>query len=249
MIIKTTASGIAYGEGDFYPILPDAPLLINLCSTALEGLDDSYFGRIARLAGASGFRTISIDLPCHGSKKLAGESEGLQGWSNCFVAGRDPIAEILRELKFIMNELEYHGLLKSRITVVSGTSRGGLLALLTMVNDPRFNYAVAFAPVTNLQYLKEFNSLPAATLPDVYNLHSQSNILARRKLYLNIGNSDDRVSTSSAIDLASGIIKSAREQNLQPQIELHVNAVAGHTTMVDAHDQAFAWLKNEMLKV
>jgi len=249
MIIKTTASGIAYGEGDSYPILPDAPLLINLCSTARDGLEDSYFGRIARLAGSLGFRTISIDLPCHGSKILTGEKDGLQGWSDRFAAGSNPIAEIINELKLIVDELEISGLLKNRITVVSGTSRGGLLALLTVVNDPRLNYAIAFAPVTNLRYLKEFSALPTPTLPDKYNLHMHSKILTGRKIYLNIGNSDDRVSTASTIDLASKIIKNAREQDLPPQVELHVNAIAGHTTTVDAHDQAFAWLKNEMLKI
>ncbi|MEI8245288.1 MAG: prolyl oligopeptidase family serine peptidase [Lentisphaerota bacterium] len=249
MIIKTTSSGVVYGEGDIYPIVPDAPLLINLCSTAREGLEDSYFGRIARLAGAFGFRTVSIDLPCHGSKILAGENEGLQGWSNRLSAGSDPVAEILLELKLIVDELEGRGLLKNRTTVISGTSRGGLLALLAAANDARFNYVIAFAPVTDLRYLKEFAELPAAKLPEAYNLHQQCDPLAMRKIYLNIGNSDDRVSTGSAINLTSGIIKSARAQGLSPRIELHVNAIDGHTTTVDAHDQAFAWLKNEMIKL
>lgn len=249
MINKITQSGIRYGEGDFYPISENAPLLINFCSTASDGLDDAYFGRIARLCGSIGFRTISLDLPCHGPKVLSGENEGLQGWSDRLAAGRDPIAEILRELKLIVDELEVSGLLKNGTTVISGTSRGGLLALLAAANDARLNYVIAFAPVTDLRYLKEFAELPAAKLPEAYNLHQQCDPLAMRKLYLNIGNSDDRVSTGSAIDLASGIIKSARAQGLSPRIELHVNAIAGHTTQVDAHDRAFDWLKNEMLKI
>ncbi len=60
-----------------------------------------------------------------------------------------------------------------------------------------------------------------------------------------IFNSED---PSSAINLTSKIINSARCQNISPKIELHLKSIAGHTTNVDAHDQAFVWLKDEMLK-
>ena len=249
MINKTTQSGIRYGEGDFYPIRENAPLLINLCSTADDGLDDSYFGRIARLCGSIGFRTISLDLPCHGSKITAGESEGLQGWSDRFQKGDDPVNEILQELKLVVDELQNTGLLNNKLTVISGTSRGGFLALCALANDHRLNYGIAFAPVTNLLYLKEFISVSRSALCDLYDLHQKSAILALRKIYLTIGNCDDRVSTSSVIELTSKIINSARNQNIQPQVELHLNSIAGHTTQVDGHDRAFEWLKNEMLKI
>ena len=88
-------------------------------------------------------------------------------------------------------------------TNVCGTSRGGFAALHFAASDARVKCVAAFAPVTDLAVLSEFDGVGQKLSVRALALTEQTKNLAGRNIWLVIGDRDKRVGTDSAIDFAS----------------------------------------------
>ncbi len=123
-----------------------------------------------------------------------------------------------------------------------GTSRGGFIALHYAASDPRVKSVAAFAPVTDLSALREFNGVEQKPSVKALALKNQAKNLADRLVWLTIGDRDKRVGTDSAITFAQTVWK-ASKSNKQPGLQLHIQPEPkGHTTPAGAPEQAARWI-------
>ena len=135
---------------------------------------------------------------------------------------------------------------------VSGTSRGGFVALHCAAAEPRIRQVLAFAPVTNLAALAEFageekNEAVLALKP----IHVADKLVGK-PMWIVIGNNDSRVSTDDCLALAQEVIKKSIGKVIPVPVELRLVGTIGHRLhavptpefgqLCAPHDEAAAWL-------
>ncbi|MCF7688469.1 MAG: prolyl oligopeptidase family serine peptidase [Cephaloticoccus sp.] len=221
-----------------------APILIILANTITGTLEDPYYRQCGTTLAAEGWCCASIDLPCHGAEHRAGEPAELLGWRHRAEAGEDFVAETNRRLTQVLDHLIATRRVDGECVTACGTSRGGFLALHFAAHDERVKGVAAFAPVTDLLALREFRDAGANPLIQALALRQHAAILARRDLWLVIGDQDERVGTHHAVELADRIATVACEQGRPVAVEMHVlPEPRGHTTPTGAEERATAWLR------
>lgn len=133
---------------------------------------------------AAGFALESIDAPCHGTEACLGG--GLEGWALEVTAGnRAWLDNFCARLRAQIGDREVY---------IAGISRGGYAALACDLGPP-VKAIVAYAPVTDLYHLTEFDNVPP--MPG-YELMGQ-----RIPTLIRIGKMDERVGTDAAVQYAN----------------------------------------------
>ena len=207
-----------------------------------------YFRQSGTSLAHQGWQCVSIDLPCHGWEHRAGEPEQLDGWRFRSVAGEDFVEETNRRLAHVLDHLNVKGCTDAGKVAVCGTSRGGFLAMHFAAFDSRVKCVAAFAPVTDLLGLQEFHGAEQNDLVRSLALTTRAVDLARKQVWMVIGDQDVRVGTDRAIMLADRITEVARDLPVcRGSIELHVlPEPRGHTTPAGATDRATEWIDRQI---
>ena len=240
--VLKTPGGVTYGVWGEKPAAP-APTLIILASTVEGTLGDPYYRRAGNILGEQGYLCVSIDLPCHGTEHRQGEPEQLSGWRYRAEHGEDFVAEFSKRLSSALDDLIAQGYTDPERIAICGTSRGGFMSLQFAAHEPRVRCLAAYAPVTDLAALREFQGAEANAMVQSLDVRKQADKLAGRPVWIIIGDQDARVSTDSAIDLARKITRASLAQKLTSQVDLHVIAEPrGHTTPNGAIESSAAWL-------
>lgn len=247
--IRETLSGVRYGLWG-RPAATPAPLLIVLSATIEESLGQEYFRQCGDvLANEHGFLCVSIDLPAHGPQQRADERAGLEGWRDRADRQEDFVAANNARLRAVLDHLIATGQADSARIAACGTSRGGFMALHFAAAEPRVKCVAAFAPVTDLTALREFEGAEADLHVASLALVHQAEALAARPVWLVIGDRDARVSTDAAIAFVRAVTATALKENLNPQAEIHVlPEPKGHTTPAGAPKAAAAWILLHLIK-
>ena len=241
--VGLTPGGIEFGTWGEPKRKQPAPTLIVLATTIKNTLGSAYYRHCGNQLAKRGFVCVSIDLPCHGNQQIEGEPEGLMGWSHRATRDSDFVAEFNQRLSKVLDHLIEQGVSDPRKIAVCGTSRGGFLALHAAIHDPRVKYVAAFAPVTNLSVLREFNPTRDNSLVKKLNLTDRAKDLAGRRVWIVIGDQDERVGTDDAIQLARNISRESRKQKLPSRVSLHVlPEPRGHTIPDGADSLAADWI-------
>ncbi len=106
--IETTPTGIRFGTWGG-PATGRGPTLVILANSIEGTLGEPYFRQAGRSLGdpqaADPFLCVSIDLPCHGRERLAGEPEELEGWRHRLEQGGDPVADTVRRVGVVVDHL------------------------------------------------------------------------------------------------------------------------------------------------
>lgn len=237
-----TPTGVAYGIWGEKPSAP-APTLIILAGTIEGTLGEAYYRRAGNILAEQGFLCVSIDLPCHGAEHRPTEPAQLSGWRYRAEHGEDFVVEFCQRLSGVLDELIAQGYSDPERIAICGTSRGGYLSLQFAAHEPRIRCVAAYAPVTDLAALREFQGAEANEMVQSLDVRKQADKLAGRPVWIIIGDQDERVSTDSAIDLARRITRASLAQKLTSQVDLHVLAEPrGHTTPNGAVEGSAAWL-------
>ena len=246
--ILETKTGVRFGLWG-KPLSRPAPTLIILASTVEATLEDAYFRQAGTVLAEQGYLCVSIDLPAHGPQQKSGEPTGLDGWRYRVDHGEDFVGENNRRLAQVLDHLIAAGYTDAARIAICGTSRGGFLALHFAAFDPRVVGVAAFAPVTDLRVLREFQGSGINPLLSALGLTEQAAQLAGRAVWVSIGDRDTRVGTDEAIALVRRVSAAAQAQGLNARAELHVlPEPRGHTTPTGAPEQAAQWI-NRQLKV
>lgn len=244
--VLKTESGVTFGTWG-NPFSSPAPTLFVLAGTIQETLGQAYFRQAGNVLAEQGYLLVSVDLPCHGPGKRADEPPGLNGWRARSERNEDFVAETNSRLVQVLDHLIAAGRTDPDKVAACGTSRGGFLALHFAASDPRVRCVAAFAPVTDLGVLREFQGAAQLPLVRALDLADQAGKLAGRAVWLVIGDQDERVGTDHTVALARRITAASIEQRLLSRVELHVMPEPrGHTTPSGAAEQAAAWISRQL---
>lgn len=219
-----------------------APTLLLFSATVEESLTTEPYCRVGRLLHAQGWNVVSMDLPCHGGDRRAGEPTELAGWAARIAKGEDVVAPFQEQVNDVVEHLVASGVADPARIAVAGTSRGGFLAFQAAAGNPRIRAVAAFAPVTDLIALREFVGQDKNPLVQRLALMNAADKLAGRAAWITIGDHDERVGTDKAVAFAEALKRAAGKNKLEIRVDLHVVPVPGHASLPEWHDQAAKWL-------
>jgi dienelactone hydrolase len=241
--LKKTPDGVEYGVWGQNPPKP-APTLILLSGNIVDSFTKPNFLQAGKYLAPHGFLFVSIDLPCHGTQAKKGLSN-LTGWAKRAAAGDDFVAEFNDRMSKMIDHLIAEGLSDPNKIAISGTSRGGYLAIRYAAHDKRVKAAVAFAPVADLRQLKEFESAKTVPAVEAMSLEHFAEAVAGKPIWVYIGDRDDRVGTDSVIAFMRKLSAAALKANVPSNAALHVlSEPRGHSTPAGADLMAARWLFN-----
>ncbi len=244
--IETTPGGIEYSLwGNLES--ENAPTLFILSGEAEKTLSSPYFRQCGNALAAQGYRCISIDLPCHGKRCEDAAQSGLAGWRLLTESGTDFVAPTNKRLSQVLDHLVATGRSDPRRVAVCGTSRGGFLALHFAAHDERVGAVAAFAPVTDLLALREFNGAEKNVVAERLGIENVADQLAGRPVWIVIGDRDARVSTRSSMDTAATIAEASVRKGIDSGMTLHVlPEPRGHTTPMGSPEMAATWIQSHL---
>ena len=236
---RTTPAGTAFS------ILPagtiPAPTLLVCATTADETLTHEMYGSSPRILHARGWNVVALDLPCHGADHREGERQQLEGWRDRVEKGENIVTDWQRRVNDVLDHLIASGAADPERIYAEGTSRGGYMACQTAAANPKIRAVAAYAPVTELPALREFEGLDADPFTRQLDLQNSAAALCNRPLWIIIGNADDRVGTDRAIAFARRVAAAAQQQDRAPDVTLQVIPVPGHGSRLEWHEAAVAW--------
>ncbi|MEI6211725.1 MAG: prolyl oligopeptidase family serine peptidase [bacterium] len=242
----TTVSGTAYAMLPPHDGAP-APTLLLLAMAGTDTLATEPYCRVGRLLYGQGWNVVSLDLPCHGDDRRAGEPEQLAGWAARTAAGEDVAAAFRQRVNDVVADLVARKMADPARLAAAGTSRGGFMAFQAAAGNPLIRAVAGFAPVTDLLALSEFSSLKDPALAGQLALTNVAGKLAERAVWITIGDHDGRVGTDRAAAFANALRQAAEQQNLKARVTLNVVPVPGHTSLPAWHEQAADWLKQAVV--
>lgn len=221
------------------------PVLLHFAGSAETTFANADFMRIARLLEAQDqeFLSVSIDLPHHGTEEYAkGNTGSLSGWAKRVAAGEDFVAEFVPKVSDVIDTLIDEGYAIADQITVSGTSRGGYMALHSAAVEPRLTRVICFAPVTDPRKLREYDGLGDNALAEAMDTVNLAGPLSERDVFICIGNGDERVGTDAAITTARAIAAAASDRERVGRVWLHVMPSEGHRPPAASHAMAADWL-------
>lgn len=227
------------------PLSP-VPVVFNFSMTLEQALMQKAYCGVVNLLSRREFIGVSLDLPCHGEDRRPEEPEGLDGWRTRIDAGENLVREFNCRASDVLDWLISKGYTEPGRVAACGTSRGGFLAMHFAAHDARVGCAVAFSPVTDLAALSEFEGATENEMVKSLALANHVRELARRKIWMCIGNNDLRVGTDRVIALLREVTQEATAQRILPEIELHITPVPGHAVHATAHQEAAGWLASQL---
>lgn len=244
--ILKTGSGVRYGIWPAKPAQP-VPTVFIFAGSVEDTLNNAYFRQAGNQLAQQGYLCVSVDLPCHGLEVLAPERPGIEGWSDRVEKGEDFVAEATGRFRQVLDHLVETKLTNPEKVAALGTSRGGYMAVQFAAAEPRIKAVAAFAPVTDLAVLREFQQQAKHELVQKLSLRQQADALSGRSIWLIIGDRDDRVGTDEAIQFCRAITKASLQQQKSPLVDLHVvTEPQGHTTPKGAAEQAAVWIDAQL---
>ena len=219
-----------------------APTLLVCAKDALSTLTEDPYGHTGALLHAEGWNVIALDLPCHGADVREGERPQLDGWRDRVERGENIVTPWQARVNDVLAHLVDAGIAQPDRFVAEGTSRGGYMACQAAAANPAIRAVAAYAPVTDLLALREFEGLESNALARELALINTADALAARPLWLTIGSQDTRVGTDKAIEFARSLTAAADKAQQPAQVTLHILPTPGHSSTNEDHERAAAWI-------
>jgi hypothetical protein len=221
-------------------------LLLNFSTDRKASLREGRYGEPARMFLENGHRVASFDLPAHG-ERVDRYGSGIAGLCARFSAGEDPFALFVTNGQAVIDECIRRGWAESGRIVVCGVSRAGYCAVRLMAADARIVAVAALAPVTDWRELREFAAVKDRSELATLTLDRFADLLAGRRLFVAIGNSDSRVGTAACVSFVGALCEGERSRGLERsrlRFEL-VDDSPGHTLAPHWRRQAVQFLLDE----
>ena len=205
---------------------PDPALLMTFSGTRQMSTERSPYVMAAQAFTSAGHYALSFDLPNHGDR-INAHGEGIAGMCAALVAGGDPFARFVADGKAAIDACLERGIGSSGKIFAYGISRGGYCALRLAAADPRIRGVAGIAPVTDWRVLKEFAQVRDRPEVEATVLDHFVSTLARRPVFLIIGNRDARVGVHCCLRFAQRLFEAEAGQNASAS-ELRVVDSPGH---------------------
>lgn len=203
------------------------PALFYFALSAEDSLHlDPYNQPVAYLSSLP-MRIFSMTLPGH--EGGSPPTQALDIWAAEISRGNNLIHHFASHVKSTIDHLLKQNVLDPEKLAVAGLSRGAFIAAHAAAAIPEFRYILGFAPLTQLSYAKEFQTLSHTPLVQSLSLTHLADPLSERSIRFYIGNHDTRVSTRLCFDLIDTLSQTAHQKRIRsPQIELIIGPSIGH---------------------
>jgi hypothetical protein len=223
------------------------PAIFYFALSADESLSLDPINQPATFLTRHPVRIFSLSLPAHGNGDMA--TEAFSVWASQFASGVDPLTPFIEkgvtaiEMLFQRNLISHLGIM--------GLSRGGLIGAHIAARIPQAGMLLAFAPVTDLAFSKEFR--PLAHLPLIQHLKMDrlAESLAEKRIRFYIGNRDERVGTGLCFHTIQLLTETAYAKKIRsPQVELIVSPSIGHLghgTPREVFEDGAAWMARHVV--
>jgi dienelactone hydrolase len=246
--VRRTTDGVEFAILGDKPASP-APTVFVFAHEQVGTLTSPDYNKVGQLLARQGFISVSLDVPAHGNDNKEHNANGLVSWPERIARGDDLVGGFTARCSKVLDHLIKEGYTDPKRVAVAGTSRGGFLALHFVAIEPRVRCVAAFAPVTELLALSEFNNTKDPSKVKALDVSHVADKLAGRPAWLCIGNNDQRVGTDRAIAFTREVVRESVKQKKPAAIELHVTTVVGHTSHPTAHDEAAAFIASKLAVV
>ena len=224
-----------------------SPTLFIFSTTLEESLESPKFSQCGEILKSQGFLLAALDLPGHGQNRREGDSENaLSVWRARMEKGDPVVPAFLAQASRVLDHLIAEGLADPLKVSACGTSRGGFMALHWMAAEARVQRVAAFAPVTHLLALREFDGAACHPTVNAMALVRQADRLAGRPIWICIGNHDLRVDTHEAVAFVRSVTAASLVRNVTADIELRIQPSLEHSILAGSHTEAAAWLLDRM---
>ena len=251
--ILYTPSGIRFGilgNGSAGP-LPTLFLFGGRIEDTLPPNGVHYITNIAR----HDILCVSLDIPCHGQLQKPNEPQGMAGWCHRLAREDNWIPNYVAKLSTVLDYLVDQKMTDPGHIGACGISRGGFVALHWAAADRRVRCVAGLSPVTHLPALREFQGMDDDPLTQTLSVHHLADKLVGRSLWIQVGNNDRRVSTAHCVSFIQHVVDATRkvravdgDHGKPVPAELHITPVPGHTADAVAHNQAAAWVREQLAK-
>lgn len=241
----TTSAGIPFllrGEKGKSP----RPTILCLAMTGSETLTTSPYRSSGIELAKNGWLVVSLDIPGHGTQHRAGEPAGIAAWRTRIEKSDPYVDELATRVSAMLDFLIKNGYTDPSRIAVEGTSRGGFLAAHMAAREPRFKAVIMYAPVCDLADVTEFHRIEKNPRLQALALAHLAPKLADRRIWVIIGNDDNRVNTDRAIQFTREVVHAAKQKKLAPAVTLSVTATPGHSSTEEMHHQAVLWLLQQL---
>jgi hypothetical protein len=204
---------------------------------ALSANDSLYldpFNQPAIALENSDLRICSITLPGH---DILPKETAMSFWEKEWKAGRHPLELFIQRVcEFIEEHIHKNIITKCG---VMGLSRGGYIAAHVAARMPSIQTILGFAPLTELDYLKEWH------------LSCLNEKLYSKTIRCYIGNQDTRVGTEKTFSWLFNLARVAQEKGIRsPPIEMVMTPSIGregHGTGPEIFRAGALWLSGRLL--
>ncbi|MFY7842594.1 MAG: alpha/beta hydrolase family protein [Rhabdochlamydiaceae bacterium] len=193
-------------------------------------------------------RIFSVSLPDH--TENINPHSAIQIWAQKLNSDPSYLSRFIEKVvDFIENLINLEVIDKDNLSVM-GLSRGGFMAMHTAALIPHIKHILAFAPVTDLLKLKEFEHFEQNEDTSPYNLRYAIPKLIKKNIRFYIGNRDKRVNTDACYHFMSSLTDWSYQQGISsPPLELIISPSAGHMghgTLPHIFSDGAKWLLNKM---
>jgi pimeloyl-ACP methyl ester carboxylesterase len=198
ILVKPLAAMPKVDKLPAYAVIGSGPIVVVLALDMQETLHDSATTDtiVPRLLSA-GYSAVSLDLPCHGADAEPGV-QPLDCWAQRIAAGnKDIFLSFCAGLFGVLDKLG-----ASKVGIV-GISRGAYVAITCAAYDERFRDLALEIPVTDLNYLTEFKSMPVDET--LFGTDQYVPYISDRVSLVRIGKEDTRVGTALAVAFAQKV--------------------------------------------
>jgi len=178
------------------------PAVFYFALSAKDSLHLDPFNQPAVFLSKCPLRVFSLTLPGHHLPA----TEALNDWAQEIGKGRDIISEFSNHALEVMEQLIAKNVIEKGKLAVAGLSRGGFLACHVAAKTPLISTILGFAPLTRLDYAKEFKGMDVST----FNLSHLVEPLSDRTIRFYIGNRDMRVGTAHCFHFISELTQVRR---------------------------------------
>lgn len=117
---------------------------------------------LKELAATLPLRIFSVTLPGHHPPLQ--KEKAIEWLSHRFQQGVDPLAPFLESQAELIETLIAMEVIDKNKIILSGLSRGGLIACLLAAKLPLCRHVLGYAPLTKLSFAKEFENLKRTLL-------------------------------------------------------------------------------------
>jgi hypothetical protein len=254
--IFQTPSGIQFGILGGKERNP-APTLFVLSGDMKNSLENPDLNTVGWILSRHGFISVSLDIPCHGDDEKPDEPKGVRGWRARLEKGENFLTSFQGRFSHVVDFLVQEGYSDPQRIGVCGNSRGGFVALHAGAADHRVSWVVAFAPVTDLLSLVEFQGMQDPSIARPLDTIYRAESLASKAVWITIGHDDERVGTLHAIELARKVMELSplhkelpRRSNDRIKLVLTPSAFrspprprfGGHSDYDTDQEEAAAWI-------